>query len=161
MSTVVDEEDVSKPIIRRKALSAENDATLATQVDFGPYGTVTFDEPAAHGGADRGPSPLKGVLGAQCACKSVTFGRTVEETAFSCEGIHFDAAYTIDIRGRQGVRGVVPHFQTVKVAATVTTGEPEERLTAVAEESEARCPVYNLLKDAGVRIEMVWIRRTP
>ncbi|PKQ02851.1 MAG: osmotically inducible protein C, partial [Alphaproteobacteria bacterium HGW-Alphaproteobacteria-11] len=25
--------------------------------------------------------------------------------------------------------------------------------------TEARCPVFNLLKDANVRVEMVWIRR--
>jgi hypothetical protein len=29
----------------------------------------------------------------------------------------------------------------------------------VAEETEARCPVFNLIKDAGVDLEVVWIRR--
>lgn len=159
MVTVVQEQDFSKPIIRRKALSASNTATLATRVDFGEYGQFTFDEPSAHGGSDLGPSPLQGVLGALCACESVTFGRTAEEMGFAYSGIEFDAAFTIDIRGRQGARGVVPHFQSVKVEATVTTVETEERLRSVVEETETRCPVFNLIKDAGVRIDMVWIRR--
>ena len=80
---------------------------------------------------------------------------------FAYDGIQFDAAFTIDIRGRQGMRGVVPHFQSVKVEARVTTNETEARLAEVVEETEARCPVYNLVKDAGVRVEMVWIRRAP
>ena len=57
-----------------------------------------------------------------------------------------------------GMRGVVPHFQTVKVEVRVRTNEPEARLAAVVEETEARCPVFNLIKDAGVRIDIVWIR---
>jgi uncharacterized OsmC-like protein len=53
---------------------------------------------------------------------------------------------------------VRPHFQTVKVEARVQTDESEERLRAVIEETEARCPVFNLISDAGVRVEMLWIR---
>ena len=77
---------------------------------------------------------------------------------FDYKGIEYEAAFTIDIRGRLGVRGVAPHFQTVKVEARVSTEESEERLSEVVEETEARCPVFNLIKDAGVRINMVWIR---
>ncbi|MDZ4135680.1 MAG: hypothetical protein U1D06_08810, partial [Paracoccaceae bacterium] len=78
---------------------------------------------------------------------------------FSYSGIDFDAAFTIDIRGRLGVQGVVPHFQSIKVEARVTTIESEEALRHVVEVTEARCPVFNLIKDANVRVEMVWIRR--
>ena len=161
MSHVVDELDFSKPIVRRRVLSARNDATLATTVDFGETGRVTFDEPSAHGGSDLGPTPLHAVLGALCACEGVTFSRTAGEMDFAYDGIDFDAAFTIDIRGRSGVRGVVPHFQTMKVEARVTTAESAERLRAVVEETEARCPVLNLIKDANVRIDMAWIRVTP
>lgn len=159
MAQVVDEKNFSKPIVRRKALSASNKATMATTVDFGETGTFTFDEPSAHGGTDLGPSPLQGVLGALCACEAVTFRRTAAEMGFSYSGIDFDAAFTIDIRGRLGVQGVVPHFQSIKVEARVATIEPEAALRHVVEVTEARCPVFNLLKDANVRVEMVWIRR--
>jgi len=164
MSTqVVSEEqlDLSKPIIRKKAVSAVNRATLRTEVDCGEYGKVITDEPVAHGGTGEGPSPLQTVLAALCGCESVTFARTAREMGFQYDGIEFDAMYTIDIRGRMGARSVVPHFQTVRVQATVLTQESEDRLRAVVEETEVRCPVLNLIRDAKVKTEMLWVKRTP
>lgn len=156
---VVSETTWDRPIVRRKAVSVTNDGTMRAVIDTGEYGTFVTDEPEAQGGTGAGPSPLQTVLGALCGCESVTFHRTAKEMAFAYDGIDFAAAFTIDIRGRQGDRRVRPHFQTVKVEATVTTQESEERLREVVEETEARCPVFNLITDAGVDVEMVWIRR--
>jgi uncharacterized OsmC-like protein len=99
------------------------------------------------------------VLGALCGCEAVTFGRTAKEFDFAYRGITFESEFTIDIRGRLGVRSVVPHFRTVRVQAVVDTEESEDRLRAVVEETEARCPVFNLLKDAKVNVEMLWVRQ--
>ncbi len=158
MTNVVDMADFTRPVIRRQALSASNVGTLATAVDFGEAGHWVFDEPSALGGTDRGPTPLTGVLAALCGCESATISRTAREMEFLYDGIDFDAAFTIDTRGRSGVWGVVPHFQSVKVEAMVRTSETEARLKAVVEETEARCPVFNLIRDANLRIQMVWIR---
>jgi uncharacterized OsmC-like protein len=158
MPKAIDEAAYDKPIIRSKAISAQNSGDLATTVDFGDMGHFTFDEPIPHGGTGLGPTPLQGVLGALCSCKSVTFSRTTEEMDFKYDGIEFDAAFTIDIRGRKGTRGVTPHFKTVKLKARVHTEEDLERLDAVVEETQNRCPVYNLIKDAGVKIDTVWLR---
>lgn len=151
--------DVTEPIVRRKQVTARNYAGMYTEIDAGEYGVMVADEPIAHGGTGEGPSPLQMVLGALLGCESVTFHRTADEMDFSYDGIEFDASYTIDIRGRMGVRGVTQHFQSVKVDGVVTTDEPEDRLRAVVEETEARCPVFNLVKDAGVRIEMRWVAK--
>lgn len=158
---VASEFDVTRPIIRRKALSAVNHGGMYTEIDCGEHGLIATDEPIAHGGTGEGPSPLQTVLGALCGCESVTFHRTATEMGFAYEGIEFSAEYTIDIRGRLGVREVRPHFQTIRVEAVVTTTESEERLREVVEETERRCPVYNLVVDAGVKAEMRWIRRLP
>jgi len=147
-----------EPIIRRKTLTATNDAGMMTIIDVGDYGHLVTDEPEAHGGSGEGPSPLQTVLGALCGCESVTFRRTATEMGFDYESITFEAEFTIDIRGRLGVREVRPHFQTVRVEATVTTDETEERLAAVVEETERRCPVFNLLTDAGVNMIVRWVR---
>ena len=151
--------DVSQPIVRRKAISAKNFGGLYTEIDTGEYGTLVTDEPVEHGGTGEGPSPLQTVLGALLGCESVTFSRTAAEMGFAYQGIEYDAAYTIDIRGRLGVRGVTQHFQSVKVDAIVSTDETPERLAEVVEETEARCPVFNLINDAGVRIEMRWVAK--
>jgi uncharacterized OsmC-like protein len=158
MPKVIDETAYDKPIIRKKAISAQNNGDLATNVNFGDVGQFKFDEPISHGGTGLGPTPLQGVLGALCACKSVTFSRTAQEMDFKYDSIEYDAAFTIDIRGRKGMRGVTPHFQTVKLEVKVRTKEDLDRLDAVVEETQNRCPVYNLIKDAGVKIDTVWLR---
>lgn len=155
---VVSAFDVTKPIVRRKQLVATNQGGMYTEFDFGEYGHFATDEPTAHGGTGEGPSPLQTVLGALCGCESITFHRTATEMGFAYEGITFTAEFTIDIRGRLGVRGVTQHFQTVRVEATVATAESEERLAEVVEETEARCPVFNLMNDAGINLEVRWIR---
>lgn len=155
---VISAEDMQEPIIRRKTITVSNDGSMMAVQDFGEYGHVVTDEPVAHGGTGEGPSPLQAVLGALCGCESVTFHRTAKEMDFSYEGIEFEGEFTIDIRGRLGKREVRPHFQTIRVEAKVRTNEDEERLAAVVEETEARCPVYNLVVDAGVNVEMRWIR---
>lgn len=162
-TNVVSEEalDLSKPIVRKKAMSAKNDGSLRTEIDCGEFGVMVTDEPVPHGGTGKGPSPLQAVLGALCGCESVTFSRTAAEMGFAYQGIQFDAMYTIDIRGRMGERTVRPHFQSVRVQATVLTNESEALLRDVVEETEARCPVFNLLKDASVNVEMLWVRKAP
>jgi uncharacterized OsmC-like protein len=152
-------DELTEPIIRRKKLTAANEAGMMTLIDFGEYGHFATDEPIAHGGTGEGPSPLQTVLGALCGCEGVTFRRAADDYDFHYEGIEFEAEYTIDIRGRMGKRDVRPHFQTIRVQATVTTDESQERLAEVVEETEARCPVFNLITDAGVATEMLWIRK--
>jgi uncharacterized OsmC-like protein len=152
-------DELTEPIIRRKTLSASNEGDMMTMIDFGAYGSFATDEPIAQGGTGEGPSPLQTVLGALCGCEAVTFRRAADDFAFSYEGIEFEAEFTIDIRGRMGKQDVRPHFQTIRLQATVTTDESENRLGEVVEETEARCPVFNLVSDAGVKTDMVWIRR--
>ena len=158
---IVNLEELTEPIVRRKRVSVVNDGSMMAVHDYGEYGDFVTDEPVAHGGTGEGPSPLQAVLGALCGCESVTFHRTAKDFDFNYEGISFDAEFSIDIRGRMGTRGVRQHFQTVRVQATVTTKESPERLAQVVEETEARCPVYNLINDAGVNLEVQWVRREP
>lgn len=146
--------------LRRKTLTAENPATMRTVIDYGEYGVAILDEPANAGGSGEGPSPLQSVLGALCGCESVTFRRTATDMNLTYESIRFDAAFTIDIRGRLGDRSVRPHFQTVRVRAIVTTDASLFDLEAVITETEARCPVMNLLLDAKVDLQIDWIRES-
>lgn len=153
--------DVSEPIIKTRTLTAQNHGEHFTQIDFGEYGEFATDEPIAAGGTGEGPTPMMTVLGALCGCEAVTFKRTAADFDFSYEGISFAADYKIDIRGRMGVRGVKQHFKRVRLEATVTTSESEERLAEVVEETENRCPIFNLMRDANVEMEVRWIRKLP
>jgi uncharacterized OsmC-like protein len=146
--------------LRRRTLTAHSEAAMRTVVDCGEAGVLVLDEPAAHGGGGEGPTPLQAVLGALCGCEAVTFRRTATELGLAYSALDFEAAFTIDIRGRQGDRSVRPHFQTVRVRAIVSTAEPLEKVAAVIDETEARCPVLNLFLDAKVDLHVEWLRDT-
>ena len=161
MSTQIVDHDSELPeFVRRKSLTAHNDATMHTIVNAGEFGTFTMDEPIAHGGGSQGPSPLQAVLGALCGCEGVTFNRTAADLGFTYDSLDFEASFTIDIRGRLGDRDVRPHFQKVRVRAVVATQESAESMAAVVAETEARCPVMNLLLDANVDLQIQWVRDT-
>lgn len=157
-SRIVELADANPDFLRRKTLTAHNEATMRTLIDTGEFGTFVTDEPTPHGGTGEGPSPLQAVLGALCGCEAVTFNRTATDLSFSYDSLDFEAAFTIDIRGRLGDRKVRPHFQTVRVRAVVATQESAEAFAAVVEETEARCPVMNLIVDAGVDLQVEWVR---
>ncbi len=146
--------------LRRRTLTAQNPATMRTVIDYGAAGTTVLDEPASGGGTGEGPTPLQSVLGALCGCEAVTFRRTASDMGLDYRSIRFDAAFTIDIRGRLGDRSVRPHFQSVRVRAIVTTEASLADLQSVVTETEARCPVMNLLLDAGVDLKIDWIRES-
>jgi uncharacterized OsmC-like protein len=148
-----------RPLVRRKSLTAVNDGAMRTVIDFGDAGSFVTDEPVEQGGTNDGPTPLQAVVGALCGCESVTFHRAAEERGFAYRSIEFDAEFRIDIRGRMGHAGVRPHFQVVRVEAVVETDESEEDLASLVEETERRCPVFNLIRDADVRLEMRWRRK--
>ena len=118
--------------------------------------SLTTDEPISRGGSGSAPSPLETVVGALCGCSAVTFERAAGEVGFAYTGIDFDAAYTLDRRGLLGEADVCPHFQTVEVEARVRTEEAPGRLDAVVAVTERRCPVRNLLVDAGVALSIRW-----
>ena len=150
-------EEPTGEFIRRRQVAGTTHATMRTVLDYADAGVQVTDEPAVAGGDGSGPTPLQSVLGALCGCEAVTFRRTATEFGFEYERIDFEAACTIDIRGRSGDRSVRPHFQTVRLQAIVTTSESQERLDELVEEVEARCPVLNLMRDAGVRLDIRWL----
>lgn len=155
---VLSAEDMDQPIIRRKSVTVRNHGGMKSEIDAGEYGVFVTDEPKGHGGTGEGPSPLQAVLGSLCGCEAVTFNRTADEFGFTYSGMEFEGEFTIDVRGRMGVKEVRPHFQTIRVQALVHTSESEDRLREVVEETERRCPVFNLISDAGVKLEVLWIR---
>src|SRR5260370_24246940 len=101
--------------VRRKTVSAHNDATMRTEVSFGESGQMVLDEPAAHGGTGSGPSPLQAVLGAFCGFGAVTFRRTATERRLPSQSADFEAPVTTDILRPPGDPAVRPHFLALRV----------------------------------------------
>jgi uncharacterized OsmC-like protein len=61
--------------LRRRVVSAHNEATIRTVVDCGDAGRLPLDGPAPHGGTGDGPTLLQTVLAVLCGCEAVTFRR--------------------------------------------------------------------------------------
>jgi len=151
----------SGAVPHRRLLTARNDGALRTVIyTSGGPGMVT-DEPTANGGTGSALNPLETVLGATCGSIGATFARVARETGLIYDGINFEASYAADPRGPSGQPGVRPYFETVMIQARIRATRPDSRLADVARATERRCPVRNLLADAGVRIELRWSAAAP
>ena len=145
----------------RTTLRACNDEGVRTVVTTRDGQSLVTDEPVSRGGTGTAPTPLETVVGALCGCSAVTFERAARELGLDYEGIDFDAAYRLDRRGLLGEAEVRPYFEGVDVDARVRTTAPSELLAQVVEITEHRCPVRNLLVDAGVALTINWSAVAP
>jgi uncharacterized OsmC-like protein len=139
--------------------SGKWEGSLKTSISARDFTPFIVDEPKYLGGTDDGPNPVEYVLGGLTGCTSVMIGLISKEKNFSFQGVEFKNNGTIDPRGMMGVEGVSPHFQNVNFEAIFTTDESDSRIEELKEEVEKRCPVYNLIKDAGVKIESNWYKK--
>lgn len=145
----------------RRLLTARNDGGMRTVIyTSGGPGMVT-DEPTASGGTGSALNPLETVLGAACGSIGATFAQVARETGVIYDGINFEASYAADPRGPAGQPGVRPYFETVMIQARIRATRPDSRLGDVARATERRCPVRNLMADAGVRVELRWSAVSP
>lgn len=124
--------------------------------DFSP---VIMDEPVALGGKDTGANPMEYVVAALNGCKAVMIPLIAKELKFEFSGLNFDTQGSIDLRGLMGVEGVSPHFQQLTFTVYIATEESDQRIAQLQAAVATRCPVYNLLRDAGVKLETQWIRQ--
>lgn len=130
-------------------------ASVSNIRDFAP---IIMDEPTALGGQDTGANPLEYLTAALNGCKAVMIPLVAKELKFDFSALRFETQGSIDLRGLMGVKGVSSHFQTLRFTVFIETDESEQRLNQLKTLVATRCPVYNLIKDAGVEIETVWHR---
>lgn len=124
--------------------------------DFAP---VVMDEPVFLGGQDTGANPLEYLLAALNGCKAVMIPLIAKELKFKFSALHFESEGSVDLRGLMGVAGISSHFQQLNFKVLISTDESDERLAQLQLAVASRCPVYNLLKDAGVELHTVWQRQ--
>ncbi|MFA1820331.1 OsmC family protein [Virgibacillus oceani] len=129
---------------------------LKSQIQVRDLAPFIVDEPERLGGTNEGPNPLEYLLGAVSACTSIIINYAAKEQNFKYNGARFSAEGTLDPRGFKGVEGVTTYFQTVKISITLATEESNEKMLKLKETVEQRCPIYNLLKDAGVDVTTDW-----
>lgn len=120
--------------------------------------TFPIDQSIKAGGTNEAPTPMDYVLGSFNGCVLIIIERVALELDFSFSNLKAHSVGNVDLRGVLGVDGVSPHFQKVSNTIWFETVESEERIEQLKEIVAKRCPVYNLFKDAGVVIELNWVR---
>lgn len=131
---------------------------LNTEVTVRDFSPIIVDEPEALGGTNEAPNPVEYVLAGLTGCTSVMIALIAEEHNFSYSAVEFSNNGSLDLRGLAGNPDVSAHFQTVSYEVNITTSESDEKLATLIEAVDKRCPVLNLLKDAGVDVSSQWIK---
>lgn len=146
-------DDPNKPLIGIRDLTAHNDATCRTVVSVRDHEVITDEKD----GTNTGPTPLETVLGGLAGCEAVMIYRVTEALGFKYSGVDMDVQGEVDGRGSRGVRGVRPYFNWVKMNISIKSNDIDsKKLAVIKKNAEARCPVMNLMKDAGVDVETNW-----
>lgn len=132
---------------------------VASQSQIRDFAPVLMDEPVFLGGQDSGANPLEYVLAALNGCKAVMIPLIAKELKFKFSDLRFETTGSVDLRGLMGQAGISSHFQQLSLHVFISTEESDARLEQLKHAVASRCPVYNLLKDAGVNLETLWQRQ--
>lgn len=117
------------------------------------------DEPERLGGTNIGPNPLEYFLGALSSCTSIMTAFVANEIGATYKHLEFKTSGDLDPRGFQGTEGVKTYFDTVTIKIIISTDETDDVLQELQEKVEQRCPLFNLLVDAGVKVHSEWERK--
>lgn len=116
------------------------------------------DEPEKLGGGNAGPTPLEYTLGAYDGCLQIVIAMIANELGVKIRRLAIESVATVDRRGLFGTAPVSPHYQ--RLETTIDLGFDERPSADVVEALKsrlfARCPMYNLIRDAGIEQTLQW-----
>ena len=130
---------------------------MGTDVRIRDFAIVS-DEPASRGGKDTGPTPLELLMGALCACTTVSTQRMAAKLRFAYTSLETVAEGELDPRGRKGEADVPVHHRAVRLTVRIATEEPDARLDRLADLVGRYCPVDSLIRHAVPDYDVVWER---
>lgn len=158
-----DTEDILEPSIdptTRKQTFRDvvgvNFAGTRTEVKIRDFDVVATDEPATSGGTNTAPTPFEHLLASLVGCEGAILHGVAKAMSFAYDGVDLKAGGTFDLRGPRGVAGIRPYFEQIELDIVIHTDEPDERVRTLARNTETRCPVMNLFRDAGTVVDVRW-----
>lgn len=116
----------------------------SSQVKVGKHKFI-FDEDTAIGGTDLGPSPANTLLAAIGGCEVTTGYFWARRMGLKIENIEVRLKGTFDVRGLLGISEVNPGYQSIECKIKITSSEPAEKITELAQKIKKHCPVLNTL----------------
>ena len=145
----------SEPEIANIAVAGNWRGGTHTRVEARDF-ALDVDEPPALGGADVGANPIEYVLTGLSGCLTVVVHAVAAELGITVSALASRAGGDLDLRGFRGTADVSPHFQSVDLEVTLTTTATQEQVAELRRQVTARCPVLNLITDAGVEVRETW-----
>lgn len=138
-------------------LKAHNDGGGKTVISVRDTPGMVTDEPIERGGTNEGPTPVESVMGGLTGCDAVITHLVAKILKFEYGTVDYTCDAQIDTRGVAGVKGIRPYFEKVTVTKTIKTNETADRIEKLKKNVEQRCPVSNLIRDAGVDLTIDWV----
>lgn len=108
--------------------------------------SIVIDEPIANGGTAQGPSPLQYFATSLGGCFIALARLAASEMGVSIDSIRCRVEGDIDLNGLTGkYPDIRPGFQALRMKLDIRSKEPADKIKAIVEEAEKRCPVKNCL----------------
>lgn len=122
-----------------------------------PLGFDIGDPPTLQG-QSRGWTPVHYQLAAMAMCTSITITVVADDQGFAYRDLATRVRSLIDIRGFFFDLHLKPEYEQVTFELTLDTDEPDDRIRALADESDRRCPQLGLFHRAGIPMVVRWFR---
>lgn len=144
-------------------LSAEGEweSGMRTRLQVRDFEPLYSDEPPSFGGQDSAPNPMELLLAALNGCLSVMVQVIAREKGIEVRGVRLHAEGDLDLRGAMGDPNVPAYFRSVRERVELVSSASPDQVRALQEEVQRRCPVYTLLKSAGVDVQSEWTVTAP
>lgn len=112
------------------------------RLSSGPF-NWDADLPPVVGGGNSAPSPTAYLLGALAACAVAYVNDTLApEFGVEVDDLRAEAGCATDLAGLLGVAGADPRLVRLRLAVTIRSASPPDRVEALEAAWVARCPVY-------------------
>jgi uncharacterized OsmC-like protein len=106
------------------------------------------DEAARRGGREEGPSPMRYFLSGVAFCLQGWYAKGSALEDCELEALELELRAYMDMRGEHAFADVPPHPQWIVAEARVTSPSPADRVLAMIDWGNARCPLGSLVRKA-------------
>lgn len=122
------------------------------------FESIIMDHPTELGGSNKGCTPLEMMAATLNGSKAIMIPLIAKELNFSFTDISFTTEGAFDPQGLMGTEYKYTYFNEIDFSLEIETEESDESLAILKSEVEKRCPIYNLLIDAGIQVNAKWIK---
>jgi uncharacterized OsmC-like protein len=135
-----------RPVVTTRLV--ENVQAVSDFVQYGKEFSFRCDESEGRGGRGEHPSPLRYLLSGIAFCLQVWYAKGAALVGAELDELEIDVATFLDMRGEHKVDDVPPHPQWITIEARVASRSGTDRVLAMVDEANDRCPVSTLVAKA-------------